>query len=82
MHLEVNLPGIELAEDRGFAGAGLSVPLGAGPASGQKLKRKRLVGKFRRLARRFKVEHGFAVRSEELSVLEQASFLQWLRVEG
>jgi hypothetical protein len=71
----VDAIGIKAAQDGGFAGARLGVPLGGAAATGEQREWIFGVGSFRGRSRVFEDEAGFAVGMEEPSVGEEAALL-------
>jgi hypothetical protein len=82
MDLHVALGGVELAEDGGFAGAGVGVPLGAGAASGEQDEGVVGVGGFGDRAWEIKKKAGPSIRSGEPAILEESSFLDGVQCGG
>ena len=80
--LDVDVLGIQLAQDGALAGAGLRVPLRGGAASGEQEQGILGVGDFRRFARRLEEKFRPAVGVVIASVGEEATFCLELRVSS
>lgn len=64
---------VELAQDVGFAGAGVGVPLGGGAAAGEEAEGIGFVGRLGQGTRGFEKEAGAAVGVEKAAVGEEAA---------